>query len=178
MSLYKGTDLISGHQVLYSTTGSNTDGAMTQKACADTFANNDLSNLQASASKNLDGQWVASASTIANNVTYPTSTSTEYDISSYLPNDNYNYEVFLTGVASSGSTSGNVVVVRIQTDILNVEDFYLCGVITRTNSIMYADGSAIAPVGTARKIIVVSSSGYVGKYTLHLRGYRRVGTNA
>ena len=32
MSLYKGTNLISGHQVLYSTTGSNTDGAMTQSA--------------------------------------------------------------------------------------------------------------------------------------------------
>lgn len=35
MSLYKGTDLISGHQVLYSTTGSNTDGAMTQDAVSD-----------------------------------------------------------------------------------------------------------------------------------------------
>lgn len=32
MSLYKGTNLISGHQVLYSTTGNNTDGAMTQAA--------------------------------------------------------------------------------------------------------------------------------------------------
>lgn len=32
MSLYKGNNLISGHQVLYSTTGQNTDGAMTQDA--------------------------------------------------------------------------------------------------------------------------------------------------
>lgn len=32
MSLYKGNNLISGHQVLYSTTGNNTDGAMTQDA--------------------------------------------------------------------------------------------------------------------------------------------------
>ena len=32
MSIYKGTNLISGHQVLYSTTGNNTDGAMTQDA--------------------------------------------------------------------------------------------------------------------------------------------------
>lgn len=32
MSLYKGNTLISGHQVLYSTTGNNTDGAMTQAA--------------------------------------------------------------------------------------------------------------------------------------------------
>ena len=35
MSLYKGNTLISGHQVLYSTTGQNTDGAMTQKAVTD-----------------------------------------------------------------------------------------------------------------------------------------------
>lgn len=35
MSLYKGNNLISGHQVLYSTTGNNTDGAMTQDATTD-----------------------------------------------------------------------------------------------------------------------------------------------
>lgn len=35
MSLYKGNNLISGHQVLYSTIGNNTDGAMTQDAVTD-----------------------------------------------------------------------------------------------------------------------------------------------
>ena len=41
MSLYKGTTLISGHQVLYSSIGQNTDGAMTQKATTDilTYSN-------------------------------------------------------------------------------------------------------------------------------------------
>lgn len=39
MSLYKGTNLIAGHNILYNTTGQNTDGAMTQKVCTDELDN-------------------------------------------------------------------------------------------------------------------------------------------
>lgn len=177
MSLYKGNNLISGHQVLYSTTGQNTDGAMTQKAATDTFANVDLSNLDATATANIDGQWVYSASTLASGVAAPTTDAITYSLSSYLPNDGYKYEVLFTATATTGSTSGNVVRVSLLTDII-LDDVFVCGGRTRTSSTTYCNGCISLPVGAGRYVNVGTYSGNTGTFTLYARGYRRIGTNS
>lgn len=141
------------------------------------LADVDLSNLSSTGKKVIDGQWVALALTLASGVTYPTATDTEYSLSTYLPNDGYNYEVLINGTVTTGSSSGNAMALRLQTDILNDGYFIMCNVITRTNAQAYNSTAIVAPVGTGRKIIVKSSS-YTGTYSIYLRGYRRIGTNS
>ena len=114
MSLYKGTDLISGHQVLYSTKGSNTDGAMTQDACTNNFADVSLSNLSSTATKNIDGQWTSYVSTVASSVSLTGTTELSYTIG--VPNDGYQYEILLSCELDSGSTSGDYARINVRSD--------------------------------------------------------------
>ena len=176
MSLYKGNTLISGHQVLYSVTGSNIDGAMTQKACTDNFATNDLSNLTTTYCNNFDGQWVNSVMQLALSVTAPTTTDIEYDLSSYLPNDNYSYEVLFTGTVATGSTSGNNA--RLTLKSQNIDSAYLCRAQTRSSSTVSGSGCAILPIGSDHKVTVSAWSNNTGTFALSAMAYRRIGTNA
>ena len=67
---------------------------------------NDLSNLSDVGKKVIDGQWVSKTETLSTATAIGTYT---IDLSSYLPNDNYNYEVIMnllyryTGTNQSGS---------------------------------------------------------------------------
>ena len=68
-------------------------------------ANTDLSNLSDSGKKVIDGQWVSKTATLSTATAVGTYT---IDLSSYLPNDNYNYEVLISVFfVSSGSAAVN-----------------------------------------------------------------------
>lgn len=124
-----------------------------------------------------DGQWVHSTTTIASDVTYPTTIDTVYSLADYLPNDGYAYEVIISGLVATGTTSGNYVLLSIASDIIT-NGMFVCSARTRTSSLVDSHGTVIIPVGTDRNIIVVAGSAFVGTYSIYLRGYRRVGTNA
>lgn len=126
----------------------------------------------------VDGQWAYPYAVLANNVTYPTSSNITYDLSSYLPNDGYNYEVLFIGFLTTGSTSGNGLIMRLGTDCMQSNYANLCEVVTRTSSSAKAAGTAILTVGTGRTARVVANSGAKGTFSLNVNGYRRVGTNA
>lgn len=174
MSLYKGNNLISGvmpnsaNQSL-----SNLDSA--GQDIIDNKANTNLSNLTATSSTNFDGQWVSSQYTIASSVSVNGSTSLEYSLSSYLPNDSYDYEVFFDGYAATGNASGNSCPLVISLD--NSVGGAICRVVTRANAISDTAGCAIFPVGTSRKIYVARGTNYNGNITLRAMAYRRIGTN-
>lgn len=127
--------------------------------------------------KNFDGGWVDSRLIIANNVSTPTTSNTIYDLSSYLPNDGYDYEVLLSLQVTSGTTSGNVATLYFQTDVINAGHIYGARAVTRTNSSNTVFSFGTAPVGTGRTITVIANSGNTGTYYLILNAYRRLGTN-
>lgn len=136
----------------------------------------DLSNINASC-KAIDGQWVASPLALAEGTSNPTSTAISYDLSSYLPNDNYNYEVIVAGLVYTGTTSGNAARLTLYTDIITTST-YICGCNTRTASTQRAYGSMIMPVGSERTLTVGTYDSNTGTFHLNLRGYRRIGTNS
>lgn len=121
-----------------------------------------------------DGQWVYTKSTLANNVSM-TNSSQDYSLSSYLPNDNYDYEVLFAVNATSGTSSGNRIYITLQSDISTaVETAYA---IPRSNSSVTAYGTCILAVGSGRKVTVAANSTPTGNYYLYACGYRRIGTN-
>lgn len=171
MSIYKGNNLISGHQVLYSMTGQNTDGAMTQKAVSDITENT-----------RFDGQWVYSSATIASNVTWNSSHGTKtYSLSNYLPDDGYNYEILFNGSCETGTTSANFINLYIGVNNVNEHTICrLCTARTRTASNNQSSGSSNIIIPSNMRQLVVygaTSSNANGVYSLFVEAYRRVGTN-
>lgn len=143
-----------------------------------TPANDTLSNLGATSSTNIDGQWVASVSTLASNVALPTSDNLSYDLSNYLPADanTYQYEVMLSGVIYTGATSGNQSILRVGGEMNGL----VCQTIARSNASYRAAGTitVATPASHSNIIRVFADSGNTGTFNLSVRGYRRLGTNA
>lgn len=127
--------------------------------------------------KNFDGQWVSSELTLANNVTYPTSTDIEYSLATYLPNDSYNYEVVFTCILNTGSTSGNTVNGNLATALIPTSLYRLGYVIARTAAVNSSASTVVVPIGTDRKIKVHAIPSSVGTFRLSATAYRRIGTN-
>lgn len=139
--------------------------------------NADASNLTTDGQKVFDGQWVESKSQLfAAYIDCPTSTADEYDLSSYLPDDNYNYEVMVSGVTRSSTTVGQSLRIELASDIFPAILFSDCACVAsgQTNQ---GSGSIIIPVGTGRKVKVMPLSWAQGTYKLWIIGYRRIGTN-
>lgn len=140
-------------------------------------ADKSLSNLDSAGVNTIDGQWVIkSGGNLASGVTLPTTTSLEYSLASWLPDDNYNYEVFLSGAVSTGTTSGNTSTLQVSSDIFAYV-MYVCQAQTRAASSVRAAGNIIIPVGTDRTVSVYYVSSNTGTFSLTARGYRRIGTN-
>ena len=125
---------------------------------------------------NFDGQWVSSYSVFASNVTLPTVDDLSYDLSTYLPDDSYDYEVMLKGVATTAATSGANAQIYVSSDAM-IYPTPICGSQTRTNSTTYACGTFILPVGTSRTVTVAKGTSN-GTFTLSGMSYRRLGTNS
>ncbi|MBR1460534.1 hypothetical protein IJ596_02725 [bacterium] len=144
-------------------------------------ADKDGSNMNASV-KNFDGQWVSLNNKIANSVTWDNTTpAATYDISSYLPNDNYNYEVLISGEVIANATDKKFCTVSLSSDI-QTSTVYLAAVRATSSSSTNptTNGNLIIPVGTGRTITQYSSTSTNagGVYSLWIKGYRRIGTNA
>lgn len=141
-------------------------------------ADTGLSNLSANGKLVIDGQWVNSETALtSSDTTYPKTTDLEYSLSTYLPNNTYQYEVLLRGYCNTTSTSGTTVFLNVHTDAYaNAQ--HVCAARTRTSSTMVGAGTTIVIVGTGRKIIVNKNSNYNGTFNLTAVGYRRIGSNA
>lgn len=137
------------------------------------------SSLQGKADKTgLDGQYVISQLQLASDASTST-TDTEYDLSTYLPDDSYTYDVLFTGYVIPTDTKQRLSTILLKTDIVNNEIFVCASRCEVAGVEPLAYGSIWLPVGLGRKAIVAPhpSTYFDGTYSLRVEGYRRVGTN-
>ena len=142
-------------------------------------ANTDLSNLTQSGRYKFDGQWVstgeiriASNVPVTSNVTGPT-----YNLSEYLPQDNYNYEIILQCLIESTTTLNNFFYISVNTGIITTE---LCRVrTTATSNNTNASSTTVLPIDTNRQLTLLYSTSNNFRGTINsivLKAYRRLGS--
>lgn len=125
-----------------------------------------------------DGQWVDSRQAILDDNSLTQSSGTSLPKTVTLPNDGYKYEVVFRGQVTTGSTSGNYIMLTITG---NESSFgsYCCGCRTRTNSTMFARGecSTIMSYGSSN-LTIARNSAFAGTASLDVIRYRRIGKNS
>lgn len=125
---------------------------------------------------NFNGAWTYQNKSLFSGKTFTTSNNT-YDLSSYLPNDNYIYEVLLQGYTRTGTTSGNSIQFTIWDVTTNIGRV-LTRIVSRASSSVIDSFNCILPISVGRQIrLDVTTSGTSGSCGMSLSGYRRVGTN-
>lgn len=130
----------------------------------------------------LDGQWVENVQNIYSGNPSENETVT-ISLSSYLPNDGYNYEIMTTGYIYTGTTSGSSAQLKINSGSTPTDNSSACAtrVRTSTSSSREGCGMQIIPVMANDKNISIRFSGkYSGSNAtwINLIGYRRIGTNS
>lgn len=132
----------------------------------------DLSNLSSTQSTNFDGQWVSSMQSVTGSTTEAGSYS--YSLSSYLPNDSYNYEVMfhLYSTASSASAA------TITTDIFTINTTASYAQASFASAGGRQVNDFILPVGANRTVnLTIGETSTFSALYLRVFGYRRIGTN-
>lgn len=176
MSIYKGTTLIAG--ALPNAANQDLSNlSQTGQAVIDGKADTDLNNITSTASANFDGVWVSQTyEIITSNTTFGSDTDHPYSLSSYLPNDNYVYEVFYSIAGETGTTSGNAADISIYSDLLPTTN-RVARAKTRSSSSVTWCGSGTALIGTNKSIGVRNMGNNVTVNYFRIFAYRRVGTN-
>lgn len=139
------------------------------------LANTTLSNLSITASPNFDGQFVDTDITINNNLNTAVG-GYGYDLSSYLPNDGYNYELYVHAYGSYASGQASC---TIYSDIYTQQGTtasYAQLFVTADSQLTTNDFTV--PIGTHRVIYYKINNNSFNSMYLRINGYRRMGTNA
>lgn len=130
------------------------------------------------------GQFVPLDVALVFGVTIPANTSIDYDISSYLPNDEYDYEVLIGTSVHTVNTAGNMagcmVLTKPSVEISEGNSFWWYGGVasTRANNFNITYGSVYCYVPNSYKhVIIRNNEGSAGTYYVRLIGYRRANTN-
>ena len=119
----------------------------------------------------VDGQWVYKAITLSTTTAVGTYT---IDLSDYLPNDGYFYEVLFYGKVTNASTT--VPTVFFGTDL--VSPFYVSQVKSDASGTFADCWNAILPVGLSRSAIINITTIAPKECEVKAKLYRRIGTNA
>lgn len=162
------TEALNQNSILY-----NVDDIVTD---LNNKADKDLLNINSSIIQ-FSGKWVGSNYTIASGVNLPDNTSGDltYDLSSYLPNDGYQYGILFYGQVTTGSTSGNYSGLYLISSISG--NTCVCRGQTRAASSVTVAGNAIYFVGADRKIGIYHLNNNTGTFSLYARGYFRLSNN-
>ena len=139
-------------------------------------ANTDLSNLTATGKAVIDGQWVASYLSVPiNNLNVG---SYQQDLSSYLPNDNYSYEIYVEiGAYYNGSNCGFAVgTVASPSTNRDTAQYVMFQWLTSYHRGGYS--TAIIPIDTNRKLYYQFTDSKPQNAHINIHGYRRIGTNS
>ena len=152
----------------------NDAGYITSSAISN-LADTTLSNLSTTASPNFDGQFVDTDKTINNNLNTAIG-GYGYDLSSYLPNDGHNYELYVHVSSIFGSNSAYC---AVYSDIYTLADTTgsYTQVYVSTNSRVSTNDFTV-PIGTHRVIYYKIGGSAFGSLYIRLNGYRRIGTNS
>lgn len=123
----------------------------------------------------VDGQWMSVSLRLT--TSFPAKMNVTYDLSSILPNDNYNYEVIVSGYGATSASSGKYLAIYCYSNLIPY-DICLFRCITRTSSTAFGGGSVTIPIGRDRKLTIKNSGdASSGTNLIDIRGYRRIGTN-
>ena len=154
--------------------------------------NNDLSNLSPEGKAVISGQWVKSYHTLWSNedLTNETNASIlkEIDLSSYLPNDNYTYEVRIeywlnaTLPSAVGNNSVKIYLLHNYTSGSYSTCYLAYATATRTSEVNIGNptiGNIVATVTPEKRKIGIGiyKASYGNMADLAMREYRRLGTN-
>ena len=136
-------------------------------------------NSDAIGGKLLNGQWIGANHDIATGLSITTGTAKEYDLSEYLPDDNYNYEVMFTVTGRTGTTSGNAATIRVGLSSTASDNPVVFKQITRASNYMVNGGNGRVVIGSNRKVYIGNTGGSTStNINFVARAYRRVGTNS
>lgn len=135
----------------------------------------DASNLSSAGQKVFDGQWVFLNSKILLADKKASATGENFDISDYLPNDNYNYEIMIDISSWGQLESGVSFTISGRTDVIPVDVHLVKGSGLGTSFHAVFGHSVILVVGSQR-IITIKGNNNIG-FMLNLIGYRRIGLN-
>ena len=127
-------------------------------------ANADLSNLSDSGKKVIDGQWVSKTETLSTATAIGTYT---IDLSSYLPNDNYNYEVLFYIDFRNDSSKGSTMTINGIYEVTGHDGVGRIQYLTILIPILSSD----------RKITKVITNVRLTNATIKATQFRRIGTN-
>ena len=134
-----------------------------------------------------DGQWVISPYMILQGTALSATTTYQYSLTSYLPNDGYSYEVIFSGTCSTTSTKGKTASVFIYPGQKTYSDMEtlsggirIARAVARTAANQKYGGSAVVPLTGATRYITVNTMDSSANSTVYLwaSAYRRLGTNA
>ena len=140
----------------------------------------DLENLKANKT-DVDGQWVYKIVQLFSNREFAGLEAFTVDISDYLPNDGYDYEVFLTCLGITGKAVGDSIHVMCSTGSSAGSNFTaFFGQIRNqvANQSQIVQSSHTLPVSANDKAITISQGNNI-KCTINcsIQGYRRLGKN-
>ena len=105
--------------------------------------------------------------------------TTTYGGSTLIPNDNYVYELLLSGWMNTGNTSGNWSQMKISSGSFTDGGLSITAQNTRSSSINARRQCVVFPLAVNGELTIYTygASGKNGTFTLNLHGYRRIGTN-
>ena len=133
--------------------------------------------------KNFDGEWICNAFSVCSNITIPAKSEVVYDISSKIPDDGYDYEIFFMLTMKCPATAGqNAIVYVYAGDSSSSYDYYAGAVgITNTRHAVQQEmaQSGFIPIkASRRKLVLQNSYSYPASAVyLYIKGYRRLGNN-
>ena len=135
----------------------------------DNIANKDLSNLSTTGKNVIDGQWVDSRHILS---TATAVNTYNIDLSNYLPDDNFCYEILLHLLATR-STNSTVTTVAVTSSLVTYGASYL-----RFNNAITGDTNVTTfPVGSNHQISILITGVDLGYCVIEALAYRRLGTN-
>lgn len=121
----------------------------------------------------VDGQWVQSNGTVISASSGQATGTYSFSLSSYLPNDNYSYEVILNVVAKTASDYNGIVFKSDYIAPAYTTASYSQFICTTTTTA----GNLIMPIGSNRNLDYVIGSNGTDYLYIRLYAYRRIGTN-
>lgn len=139
----------------------------------------DLSKLSETGKKVIDGNWVYNTFQIVENGTWE-ATGYNYDLSSYLPNDGYTYEVGISGQASSIKNQKGFMAFIRPLHMPKAMQFLSAGILDTSSTFSYtAFNTVTVPVDSTRTVRfgLTSNGTATNSVIVWCWGYRRVGTN-
>lgn len=152
----------------------------------DTLQNADLINIarmqeQKADKSEIDGKWNGSQFVLAENLKITSASAYEnvksYDLSSFLPQDNNQYEVLVQGVVITNNIAGNYVDIRTYS-VDEINNYSLAFIQTPTNYALQGVSTTPVIVGPNKVLKLIYRCNNTSTVSVSIKGYRKLGQRA